>query len=182
MNQDIPIDELRRMFEYDSESGSLIYRSRASTRAPAGSKAGFLNHKGYRLVGIKGKQYRAHRIILAIASGQWPSPDLVIDHINGVKTDNRPANLRLADNSQNQSAAPSRRGDSGLRGASWDKRNGRWKSKIMKGKKPIHIGYFDTKEEAHEAYCRVAGSIHGEFSSTECKPCARDLRTKLGDA
>ncbi len=51
----------------------------------------------------------------------------------------------------------------------------------MKGKKPIHIGYFDTKEEAHEAYCLVAKTIHGEFSNTECEPGARDLRTKLGE-
>lgn len=88
-----------------------------------------------------------------------------IDHINGIKTDNRPENLRLANNSENQSSAKSRPGRSGLRGVYWVPKMAKWRSKIMKNKKTIHVGYFDDKQEAHEAYCEASKRIHGEFGN-----------------
>lgn len=52
------------------------------------------HHTGYLVVSVKGKQYRCHRFIWEYFNGEIPN-DLVIDHINGDKTDNRLENLRL---------------------------------------------------------------------------------------
>lgn len=161
MNQDIPIDELHRIFEYDPESGSLIYRSRASTRASAGSKAGFLNHKGYRLVGISGKQYRAHRIIVAMTSGDWPPAEFVIDHIDGNRDNNRIENLRVCSHSENQHnrISPSS-STSGLLGASYSKKERKWIAAICVGGKRMRIGGYKTPGEARSACLEAKTQLH----------------------
>lgn len=55
----------------------------------------------YVSMSVLGRQFRVHRIIWFKMTGEWPEPDMVIDHINGVKHDNRIKNLRLATSSEN---------------------------------------------------------------------------------
>ena len=43
-------------------------------------------------------------------------------------------------------------------------KNGKYRSKIMKDRKPIHIGYYSTPEEAGEAYDKKAKELFGEFA------------------
>jgi hypothetical protein len=61
---------------------------------PAGS-----NVEGYLQIGLSGRIYRAHRIALFLHNGSWPSSQL--DHINGIRTDNRPENLRIVTQQEN---------------------------------------------------------------------------------
>jgi len=65
-----------------------------------GMRAGGLHTKGYRKIRINGKKYFEHRLAFLFMTGDWPEDQ--VDHINGVPDDNRWANLRLANNAQNQ--------------------------------------------------------------------------------
>lgn len=53
---------------------------------------------------------------------------------------------------------------SGYKGVTWDKREQKWRARIGKEGKRKHLGYFDTAEEAHEAYKNAAPEYHGEFA------------------
>ena len=156
----ITAERLRKLLDYDAETGEFRWRV-AAGRAKAGDLAGYDHGTGYRGVSVDGRLYRLHRLAWLHVTGCWPAEH--IDHINGVGSDNRWLNLRSASNSQNmqnQRIAPSSNKSSGLLGATWDKKAKRWKSLIMADRRNIHLGYFDTAEEAHDAYLKAKANLH----------------------
>lgn len=117
-----------------------------------GKQAGSLKKHGYYEINIDGKIVFAHRAALAISHGDWPTGE--VDHINGIRSDNRLENLREVSRSENQrNRAISARTRSGVHGVS--KRNGRWVVNVGTGN-GRHIGTFDTFEEAVEVRTLVA--------------------------
>lgn len=91
--------------------------------------------------------------------------DLVVDHINHNKLDNRVCNLRVCTQQQNNMNA--RKGcnnTSGVRGVSFHKTNNKWKANIQVNGKRMHLGYFKTKDEAIEARRQAEIEYFGEFS------------------
>lgn len=96
-----------------------------------------------------------HRLILTVPIGKE------VDHINGDGLDNRRCNLRLTDragNCQNRQ----KRGD-GYKGVK-DNKYGRWEARIQFNKRSLHLGTFDTAQQAAEAYNDAAVQYHGEFA------------------
>lgn len=85
----------------------------------------------------------------------------VVDHKDGNPLNNRRSNLRLATHTENLRNSKKRR--QGLKGACFHKRNKRWVASIRVNKKAIHLGSFDTEQEAHEAYCIAGREYFGEF-------------------
>lgn len=162
----LPMERLRSLLRLDPDTGLLYWLVDCPNGAKLGHVAGSQDRNRYIRVEIDQVKLTAHRVVWALHTGCWPPDDMHIDHINGIKTDNRPENLRLADNSQNQSSAKSRPGKSGLRGVYWASAMGKWRAKIMKDKKTIHVGYFDDKQKAHDAYCEASKEIHGEFRNS----------------
>lgn len=159
------VNELLRL---DAETGRLHWKVNRGNKSSAGDVAGSALGNRYMRMQIDGVHLSVHRVIWAIHYGHWPPDDKQIDHINGLKTDNRPLNLRLADNSQNQINSKVRNGTkSGLKGVDWIQRVGKWRAKIMVKRKNIHIGYYDDKESAHTAYCQKAAELHGAFVHPE---------------
>lgn len=91
------------LFDYNPETGDLLWRPRQLTEFPAekhgltwntahaGKVAGYRHHLGYTCIRFDGRFYLAHRIIWMFVHGHWPN---VIDHINRDRTDNRLSNLR----------------------------------------------------------------------------------------
>jgi hypothetical protein len=103
-----------------------------------------------------------HRVLL----GLKPGGDFV-DHIDGNGLNNRKSNLRLATISQNNhNQKLSSSSTSGLKGASFHKLRKRWRAQIKLNGNKIHIGYYDTAEQAHAAYCKASAQLHGEFGRT----------------
>jgi hypothetical protein len=87
---------LREVFDYDPESGVLTWRLTLSNRALVGAPVGYLTPRGdgYPRLRLDGQMFLSHRVIWCWMTGEWPK--LVVDHINGVRSDNRWANLREA--------------------------------------------------------------------------------------
>lgn len=115
-------------------------------KKPAGTKL----HSGYLGICIGPKRWQAHRIAWALHTGAWPKDQ--IDHINGIKTDNRACNLREATNSQNgKNLGLSKANKSGVKGISFEKYTEKWKASIRVNGKSISIGRFDSIEDAAKA-------------------------------
>jgi hypothetical protein len=162
-----PLDELRRLFDLDEATGELRWRWRDDVRIQwnanyAGKIAGSLNSEGYRRIRLNGRFHYAHRIVYALATGEPLPPTL--DHINGVKDDNRPSNLRPVTDANNRCNSGSREGTSRYCGVSWCKRLEKWKVQITLDYKQRHLGYFHDEEEAARAYDAAAIELHGEFA------------------
>jgi hypothetical protein len=112
-----------------------------------GDEAGSINNRGYIKVRLKYEIYAAHHLAWYLHNHKWPN--LVMDHINGVKHDNRIVNLRLVTNEQNarNRATPSTN-SSGVMGVHWSKCKKKWRAQINFGKGNKHLGYFTDLERA----------------------------------
>lgn len=96
------------------------------------------------------KGYTGHVIAWCLYYREWPPAEYDIDHINGIKTDNRKENLRLATRSQNMlnSHKVQATNTSGYPGVSYVSSRKKWRAYIKIGYKQISGGYFNTLEEA----------------------------------
>lgn len=153
----LDFDSVASVLEYDKCSGVLRWKARRGSRS-AGAEAGSLNDQGYLDISISGRLFRAHRIAWLLATGE--NADGQVDHINGVRSDNRIENLRVVTpkgNSQN-SRLPAKSNKVGMLGVSY--RYGRYRAQICTDRKVTHLGYFDTAEEAHGAYLSAKRSQH----------------------
>jgi hypothetical protein len=159
---------VRELFDYDMDTGGFIRRVRAG-RMLAGSVAGWKcgAAPGHIYLDIDGHKYKAHRIAWLYVTGAWPR--CAVDHVNGKANDNRFSNLRLATMSQN--IANAKRPKNNTSGFKRVKRNlpftKRWRAHIKVKQKHIHLGYFDTKEQAAAAYLVAAKRYFGEFARAE---------------
>ena len=171
----ISAEYVRSILDYDPATGDFIWRKRIFAAAKAsniwnarfaGTVAGTLNNRGYKTIMIGAKRYYAHRIAWLWMTGEWPR---CVDHRDLNCSNNRWCNLRDAKISSNNQA--NRRAQSnnksGLKGAHWFKRDGRWRSEIGHDGRSIHLGYFDTAEEAHAAYASAALELFGEFARSK---------------
>lgn len=128
---------------YSKEAGSFFWIN--------GKKAGSINNKGYLVIKILNKSYKAHKIAWLISYGVMVSKELQIDHINGDRLDNRIDNLRIVDNRLNHINRKTHR-NGRLYGCSFHKANKKWKAEIRINGVKTFIGYYSTELEAHNAY------------------------------
>lgn len=152
-------ERLRSLLDYDPATGVFLWRVRRGPSALAGSIAGHIIAGGYRLIGVDGTEYYAHRLAWLYVHGAWPTGH--IDHQNVTPGDDRISNLREATRSQNLANRPAQSNNtSGLKGVSFHKGAGRWRATIQHK----YLGLFDTAEEAHAAYRAAASRVFGEFA------------------
>ena len=150
---------LKEVAIYDAETGQFVWSTNRGGFVQRGRVCGCVVN-GYVSIAIDGKRHKAHRLAWLYVYGVWPKEE--IDHIDGDKSNNRIANLREAshsENLQNQRIAI-RSSSSGLIGASFYKRTGKWASVIKVDGKARHLGYFDTAIDAHKAYVNSKRAIH----------------------
>ena len=143
------------LFKYDASTGIMTWR-KSRGRAKAGKEVGNICPSyGYRVFGFNNHNYKTHRVAWLITYGAWP---ITIDHINGIRHDNRIANLRnvtIAQNNLNQTK-PKR--SNPFLGVSAHR--GKWRATIHVNKKQKLLGVFKTAEEAAEAYLNAKQKYH----------------------
>ncbi len=140
-------EEAHALFVYDPDTGLLTNRvSRRYGQIEAGTEAGSLDvQRGYRTVHAVGKLRKTHRVVWLMAHGAWP--DGQIDHINGIKDDNRLCNLRDVVQSLNQRNVTSRADNtSKVAGVNWFRAN--WVARITTDERRMFLGAFDDWFEA----------------------------------
>lgn len=150
---------LHELFEYDAESG-VFTRKTAFNRWRVGDKVGYVNTCGYIEAGVDGNCYGVHRLAWIYINGDDPVEE--IDHINGVRDDNRIVNLRPATkaiNAQNKRIARAD-SESGILGVCWHKASSKWVAQIQVSGKKKHLGIFGDKFDAHEAYINAKRMLH----------------------
>lgn len=85
-----------KYLEYSEDSPSgLVWKISPNANIKAGEVAGTLGNKGYWSVGIRGSYYRNHRVIYTLCTKTNLPQNLIIDHIDGDKSNNKIVNLRL---------------------------------------------------------------------------------------
>ena len=154
-------DRLKQVLDYSPETGLFCWRVNRSRLAKAGTVAGTPDKDGYVHICIDQKLYKAHRLAWFYVHGEWPADQ--IDHINLVKNDNRIANLRECDKSQNM-ANTKARGALGVKGVYFDKRRKNYCAQIIKDGAHKHLGSFNSIEQASAAYQVAAMRLHREFA------------------
>jgi hypothetical protein len=161
-------ETLRELLNYDLETGVFTWRVARSGTRGKGAIAGSIQagRRGYRSVRIKlcGGKHLAHRLAWLYVTGEWPSEQ--IDHINGDSLDNRFANLRTATNAENtRNRKVHATNKLGIAGVAWRESHQRYVARICKDGVPIHLGYFNTIEDAVNARLAAAARLHGEFTA-----------------
>lgn len=160
---ELTADKLREALTYDTKTG--IFRWKVD-RLPVrkGAIAGAVMESGYIQIRLNRRLYRAHRLAWLYVYGQWPDGDL--DHKDTIRHHNWINNLRIATNAQNHGNAPrSLANTSGFKGVSFHKKGKKWRAVIRHNYRSNHIGLFDTREAAHEAYVARAKELFGEFAN-----------------
>lgn len=168
---DIPPQYIRDSLDYDPETGNFTWRIRRDrtdrwNAAWAGQPAGS-SSCGYVIIKLSGAKaaFGAHRVAWAHYYGAWPLGE--IDHINGIKNDNRIVNLREATRSQNMANTRKKaKSRSGFIGVSFHKQSGKWQARCCINYRSVFFGLHATPEAAAQARDEGAKRLHGEFAKT----------------
>tara|TARA_R110000737_G_scaffold261002_1_gene269291 strand:- start:44 stop:535 length:492 start_codon:yes stop_codon:yes gene_type:complete len=152
-------DRLKELVSYSKSSGEFAWKNQRG-KNKAGTRAGSDNSNGYRYIKLDQKQYREHRLVWLYVCGSHPENQ--IDHINGIKDDNRIANLRAVDVIGNHRNMPiSKNNKSGFIGVSWYKRDSAWQAGIKIKGKQISLGRFENLSDAVRV--RISAEIEYSF-------------------
>jgi hypothetical protein len=155
-------ERLRSVLSYDPLTGLFTNRVDRGNRSRAGHIAGSTRKDGYIEVAVDGRPYLGHRLAWFYMNGEWPPGRL--DHKDLKRGNNKWKNLRLATPAQNlQNIGVSAHNTTGRKGVSWHKASRRYRASIRANGKQIHLGNFDTIEEAAAAYATAAQIYFGEF-------------------
>ena len=152
-------DEILSFLSYDPLTGDFTRRGSPRGRHREDGIAGSLYSCGYIYIYVQSKRYIAHRLVWLYVHGYMPVNDL--DHINGVRSDNRIENLRECTRSENmQNYKLPSTNKSGFLGVHWRARENRWAAVINHQKVMHRLGTFATAAEARDAYLSAKKLLH----------------------
>lgn len=155
-------EALKDEVAYNPDTG-IFTRTVSRGNVRAGAVVGTSDGQGYIRIQVCGARHRAHRLAWLYVYGNFPNAE--IDHINGDKSDNRIANLRLATTLENCRNRPIRSDNKvGLKGVSFHSGTGKFRAKISFCGKERSLGLYPTKEEAHAVYVAAASRVFGKFA------------------
>jgi HNH endonuclease len=168
MKNDLTVEYVRSILDYDPATGNFIWRARNDVPPNwvgrwAGRKAGRINHHGYVDISIHRSRYPAHRLAWLYMTGEWPSDE--IDHKDLNRFNNSWANLRTASVSENRANCKVRRhSGTQLKGVYRDKDYGRYYAQISIGGKTHHLGSYLCPAAASIAFALASEKHRGEFA------------------
>lgn len=169
---DLTIEFVRSVLNYDRLTGILTWKTRPRylfksfksyrvwNARYAGKRAGNVIDRDYREIAVLNVKYAEHRLVWFYVYGVWPRYG--VDHKDGDPSNNKIDNLRAATQRQNlQNQGLKTTNTSGYTGVSWagDIRK-KWEAGITNNYKQIFLGYFDTKEQAYDAYLAAKAKFH----------------------
>lgn len=165
-------DILLSLLDYDSLTGIFTWKIRHDVRQSwngryAGRRAGYeytaTGGGRYRYVPIFDWPFHEHRLAWLYMTGELPS--CVVDHIDLDGTNNCWSNLRNATRSQNEANSRSKKNSKiGLKGVTWHSKARKYRATISLNGSQKWLGYFNTPQDAHAAYCNAATAMFGEFA------------------
>jgi hypothetical protein len=150
------------LLKYQADTGTFFWRVDTKNTS-AGDIAGSRQSRGYWHVKINRRLYMAHRLAWLYVTGDWPLAH--IDHINGDRSDNRFANLRIGTNAENVRNSKMRSNNKcGYKGVHYKKAIKKFVAQISADGRVYHLGVFKTAAEAHAAYWKAAQERFGKFA------------------
>jgi hypothetical protein len=142
-------EELKSLLHYSPETG-FFTRLTPTQRTKVGEVIGCKNTNGHVQIRLGRRFILAHRLAWLYMTGSFPQSQ--VDHINGIKDDNRWINLREATNKQNgENQKLHTNNTSGYRGVHFDKKTRKWRGVIGHNGKKLVVGYFCCASEAAAA-------------------------------
>ena len=147
---------LKEHTEFSKEKKTLVWKKKTNNRTKIGNVVGVITKKGY----YRTSHHLVHRLVWLYYTGSLPKNDL--DHINGLRTDNRIENLRETTRGLNTQNRKDTLGYTFVSG-----RSKPWLAQIKVNYKNKNLGYFKTKEEAREAYLKAKKEMHPFYVSSE---------------
>lgn len=154
-------DRLKELFSYSEETGFFTRIKCVRGIKSAIGKILVSNHtSGYVTVRIDGHLYYAHRLVFLYVNGRFP--EMFVDHINGVKDDNRISNLRECTTSENLQniRAPLPQNTHGFLGVHYCKYTKKFRAQIRNNGERINLGRFSNPIDAHNAYLIAKRKLH----------------------
>ncbi|WP_424624454.1 HNH endonuclease [Achromobacter marplatensis] len=166
-------DRARELLDYNSETGIFTWKERdiGASACPrtskswntryAGTTAGARGANGYLYINFDGRKHLAHRVAWLVTYGRLPT--LELDHMDGDRANNRIANLRdvsASENNENRRRAQTTNKTTGLIGASRHSNGKGYVAQIIVKGVHKYLGYFQTAQEAHEAYVAAKRRFH----------------------
>lgn len=140
-------ERLKSLLTYDPDTGEFRWAVSTSNRTPVGTVANCRDKYGYVVIRVDKKLYKAHRLAWLYCYGVWPAKNL--DHINQTPGDNRIANLREADQHENnQNRRVQRNSQSGVTGVTWNKTHNLWQARIHTREGCRSLGWHKSKDAA----------------------------------
>jgi len=156
--KDLSVEDV--FFYLEFKDGNFYWKNPTSNRVKKGDLAQVYGQR-YLHLSINGKRYTKHKLIFFIHHGYAPK---IIDHIDGNPLNNQIDNLREADKYQNTWNAKVRKSSSiGLKGVTFHPQTKKYRARIRCKYKTYSLGLFETKEDAHQAYCKASMTLHQEF-------------------
>ena len=148
-----------KRFRYDPDTGNLYYIQKTNKSA-IGDIGGFVDETGYLKVSIAYKHIAAHRLAYYIMEGELPE---CIDHINGIRNDNRWLNIRGCTYTQNSMNRPmSSNNTSGYKGVVRNRNT--WRVKFKSNGKVYSKCGFLTAELANIWAVGERNRIQGQYA------------------
>ena len=145
-----------------------MYRIKATKGSQVGKRFGQKDKDGYIVGRFFYKAYKEHRLIWLYHYGVWP--DNQLDHINGIRDDNRIENLREATNQQNMFNRKSvKSSTSQYKGVSWNKQLKKWSANYKINSEQIRLGVFSDEIDAANAYDKATVELHGSYHKKNLK-------------
>ena len=136
-----------------------------------GVVCGAHDSNGYRHIWLgQHGRHKAHRLAWLYVTGAWPTKD--IDHINGVRDDNRWENLREASASENgmNKRHLTANNTSGVTGVYWSKAAKKWQAFIKRNGVAQYLGIYNTKDEARDVRRAAERRVFGAFAPHGAAP------------